>query len=136
MSRTLSTAFASHTCSWPAFRGGLFGRPVRLLPRHESHRISPCFCDTIQFGEVGGVRESEMSVIMRRSVDPRNVEVVDDQLAQVLRRKSPAEKVEMVVAANRTARLLAAAGIRYQHPEWNDAQIQAEVIRRVTSGTK
>lgn len=73
---------------------------------------------------------------MRRSVDPRNLEVVDDQLAEVLRCKSPAEKVAMVAAANRTARLLAAAGIRFQHPEWDDSQIQAEVIRRVTGGTK
>lgn len=70
------------------------------------------------------------------SVDPRNIEVIDDELAEVLRLKTPAEKVEMVAAANRTARLLAAAGIRYQNPEWNDAQIQAEVIKRVTGGTK
>ncbi len=73
---------------------------------------------------------------MSRIVKSRDVEVVDDQLAEVLRRKSPAEKVEMVAAANRTARLLAAAGVRFQHPDWNDAQIQAEVIRRVTGGSK
>jgi hypothetical protein len=45
------------------------------------------------------------------------------------------EKVAMIAAANRTARLLAAAGIRYQHPDWNDEQVQAEVIRRVCGGT-
>jgi hypothetical protein len=73
---------------------------------------------------------------MLRTVKSKNIEVVDDQLAEVLRVKSPADKVEMVAAANRTARLLAAAGIRFQHPEWDDAHIQAEVIRRVTGGTK
>jgi hypothetical protein len=73
---------------------------------------------------------------MSRTLDPRNIEIVDEQLAKVLRHKTPAEKVEMVAAANRTARLLAAAGIRYQHPEWNESQVQAEVVRRVSGGTK
>lgn len=73
---------------------------------------------------------------MSSIVNPNSIEAIDDQLAQVLRSKSPAEKVEMVAAANRTARLLAAAGIRYQHPDWDEAQVLAEVIRRVTGGTK
>jgi hypothetical protein len=72
---------------------------------------------------------------MSQSVDPRNIEAIDDDLAGVLRNKTPAERVEMIAAANRTARRLAAAGIRYQHPDWTDAQIQAEVIRRVCGGT-
>jgi len=63
-------------------------------------------------------------------------EVVDDDLAKVLREKSPAERVEMIAAANRTARLLAAAGVRFQRPHWNESQIQAEVIRRVCGGTE
>jgi hypothetical protein len=44
--------------------------------------------------------------------------------------------VEMVAAANRTARLLAAAGTRFVHPDWDEAQVQAEVIRRVCGGTE
>jgi hypothetical protein len=73
---------------------------------------------------------------MWRNSNPTNIEVIDDQIAEVLRRKTPAEKVEMVAAANRTARLLAAAGTRYQHPNWDDLQVQEEVIRRVAGGTK
>jgi hypothetical protein len=42
----------------------------------------------------------------------------------------------MIDAANRTARMLAAAGIRYQHPNWTDEQVHAEVIRRVCGGTE
>ena len=56
-------------------------------------------------------------------------------MVEVLRRKSAAERVEMIGAANRTARMLAAAGIRFQHPQWTDEQIQAEVIKRVCGGT-
>lgn len=67
---------------------------------------------------------------------PKQIESVDPALVEVLRAKSPAEKIEMVAAANRTARLLAAAGTRLLHPEWDEAQIQAEVIRRVSGGSK
>jgi hypothetical protein len=42
----------------------------------------------------------------------------------------------MINAANQTARLLAAAGIRFTHPQWDEAQVQAEVIRRVCGGSK
>jgi len=72
---------------------------------------------------------------MSHNVDPRNIEVIDDDLAEVLRKKSPAERVQMIAAANRTARLLAAAGIRFRHPDWNERRIQDEVIRRVCGGT-
>jgi hypothetical protein len=65
----------------------------------------------------------------------RQIEVIDDCMAQVLRAKTPLERVQMIGASNRTARLLAAAGARFQHPEWTDEMIQAEVIRRVCGGT-
>jgi len=67
---------------------------------------------------------------------PKQIESMDAALADVLRTKTPAEKIAMVAAANRTARLLAAAGARLLHPDWNEAEIQAEVIRRVSGGTK
>jgi hypothetical protein len=73
---------------------------------------------------------------MSRNIDPRNIEVIDDAVAEILRQKSPAERVAMITDANRTARLIAAAGIRYQHPDWDEAQVHAEVLRRVCSGTK
>lgn len=68
---------------------------------------------------------------MPRSIDPRHIEVIDDQMAEVLRSKTPAERIEMIGDANETARLLAAAGVRYQHPSWSEAQIQQEVARRM-----
>jgi hypothetical protein len=64
-----------------------------------------------------------------------NIEIVDNDLVPIMREKTPAERVQMIGAANRTARLLAAAGIRYQHPDWNEKQVHAEVIKRVCGGT-
>ena len=68
---------------------------------------------------------------MSRKIDPRNIEVIDDDLAAVLRQKTPAERVAMITAANRTARLIATAGVRFQNPDWDETQVHAEVLRRV-----
>jgi hypothetical protein len=64
-----------------------------------------------------------------------NIETLDPAMVEVLKAKTPAERIAMVGEANRTARILAEAGARYLHPDWDDAQIQAEVVRRVTGGT-
>jgi hypothetical protein len=72
---------------------------------------------------------------MHRPIDSARIEVVDDALAEVLRKKSPAQRIQMIGDANHTARILAAGGVRYQHPDWDDAQVQAEVLKRVCGGT-
>jgi hypothetical protein len=75
--------------------------------------------------------EPEIMSTMR----PIRIESIDDDSVSVLRDKSPPERVQMIGAANRTARLLAAAGIRYRHPDWTETQIHDEVIRRVCGGS-
>lgn len=67
---------------------------------------------------------------------PMRIELVSPDVVEMLRGKTPAEKVEMISAANRTARLLAAAGVRFAHPDWDESQVKEEVIRRVCGGTK
>jgi hypothetical protein len=67
--------------------------------------------------------------------DLASIEVVDDTMAGILRHKAPAERVAMISAANRTARLLAAAGAKFSHPKWSEAEIEAEVLKRVCGGT-
>ncbi len=69
-------------------------------------------------------------------LDRGQIEVVDDGMAEVLRQKTPAERVEMISAAHRTARRLIEAGIRHQYPDWDDQQVEAEVLRRLISGTE
>jgi hypothetical protein len=68
---------------------------------------------------------------MRHSIDPRNIEVVDDNVAAILRTKSPGERIRMAGEANDTARLVAAAGIRHFHPDWSEDQVRREVARRM-----
>jgi hypothetical protein len=72
---------------------------------------------------------------MSRPVDPRNIEVIDDQMAAILRDKSVTGRIAMSADANDTARLLAAAGIRHVHPDWSEDQVQQEVARRMLGAT-
>jgi hypothetical protein len=69
------------------------------------------------------------------SNSPNHFETLDPVMIEVFKSKTPAERIAMVAAANRTARTLAAAGARYLHPDWDESQIQAEVARRVAGGT-
>ena len=67
---------------------------------------------------------------------PLHIESLDEQMVAILREKTPAQKVAMIAAAHRTARMLAKAGVRYLHPDWSEEQIQSEILRRMTSGTR
>lgn len=60
-----------------------------------------------------------------------HVELVDDRILEIVRGKTPAERIAMILDANDTARSLAAAGIRHCHPDWNERRLQAEVARRM-----
>jgi hypothetical protein len=68
-------------------------------------------------------------------LDKGQIEVVDDAVAEILRRKTPAERVQMALDANRLGRQLIAGHLHTIHPDWNDDQIQAEVARRMLRGT-
>jgi hypothetical protein len=67
--------------------------------------------------------------------DARRIEVLDSIMVEVLRSKTPAERVAMGLECNRTARLLIEGHLRTQHPEWSDEQVAAEIARRMLGGT-
>jgi hypothetical protein len=73
---------------------------------------------------------------MNWRLDGGQIEVVEEAVADVLRRKTPAQKVEMISAAHRTARILMAAGIRHRHPDWDELQVEAAVLRRLLGGAE
>jgi hypothetical protein len=72
---------------------------------------------------------------MRRVIDPRRIEVVDDDVVRFLPDKTPAERIAIGFAANRTVRLVIEGALRSDHPQWTDSQIRAEVAQRMLNGT-
>jgi hypothetical protein len=71
----------------------------------------------------------------RWRLDAGQIEVVDDDVAAVLRRKTPVQRLAMVFAANRTMRLRLTAALRAWHPDGSNEAVRREVARRMTRGT-
>jgi hypothetical protein len=67
---------------------------------------------------------------MRR---PPVVEVIDEEVATILRRKSGAERLQRADEMNQSARELIEASVRAAHPDWSDPAVRLEVARRVGS---
>jgi hypothetical protein len=74
-------------------------------------------------------------VRLRWRLDAGQIEVVDDDVAEILRRKTAAERLEMAFAANRLMRQIIEGAIRTWHPDWPDDEVRREVARRMTRGT-
>lgn len=65
----------------------------------------------------------------------RLIEVVDDAMAEIYRSKTPAERLAMIFAGNRTMRLRLQGHLRTYHSDWSDVEIKREVARRMLGGT-
>jgi hypothetical protein len=59
------------------------------------------------------------------------VEIIDAEMALILRTKSGHEKLRRVDEMNQAARELIESAVRNAHPSWPDAKVQFEVARRI-----
>jgi hypothetical protein len=67
-------------------------------------------------------------------LDPRRIEVMDDRMAEILRRKTPEEKMAMANAMWRSARTMLVFSLRQARPDWTAEQINREIARRMLHG--
>lgn len=63
-----------------------------------------------------------------------NFEMIDDEVAAVLRRKTGAERLEIAFGMIRSARAMLESHFRTQHPDWDEEKIQREASKRIASG--
>jgi len=63
------------------------------------------------------------------------IEVVEDEMAAVLRRKTGAQRLKIVDALYRSAWNLIETNVRGSHPDWNEPQVRAAVAARIAGGT-
>ena len=68
---------------------------------------------------------------MKRPIDPRRIEVVDHDVAAILRKMQPHECVALTAQAFETARELATAQVMRAYPDWTQEQVRREVARRI-----
>ncbi len=62
-------------------------------------------------------------------------ECISDAMAELLRSKSPEERLAMLDGMWRSARCMIEHALRDQHPEWNDERILREIARRLSHGS-
>jgi hypothetical protein len=68
-------------------------------------------------------------------LDPRQIEVMDDAMAEVYRNKSPAERLRIANEMYIFARQVIRAQIVTNHPDWTDEQVKRETARRISNGS-
>lgn len=63
------------------------------------------------------------------------IEVVDDDMAEVLRNKTSAERIEIGLGLWTSARNMLLAHLSRSHPEWDRDKVEREVARRLSHGS-
>ena len=66
---------------------------------------------------------------------PSKIEMVDDAIADILRRKSGAEKIAMVADGWPLLRAMHASQVRRDHPDWDEERVRRETSRRMANGS-
>ena len=67
-------------------------------------------------------------------LDPGQIEVVDDAMADVLRKKTGAERLAIAFDLFSSARRTLINVLTDQHPDWTPDQVVAEAARRLSHG--
>ena len=65
---------------------------------------------------------------------PKIFEVVDNQVAEVLRRKTPAERLRIGFDMWTSVRRMLLSHIGHTHPEWSRPDVEREVAKRMLHG--
>ncbi|MFV1975744.1 MAG: hypothetical protein ACC651_08335 [Candidatus Scalindua sp.] len=64
----------------------------------------------------------------------RNIEVLDNLMVQVLKNKTPQERLMITFNMWRSAKKQLTNYLRSLHSEWDEKEIQQEVARRLSHG--
>jgi hypothetical protein len=67
-------------------------------------------------------------------LDQGQIEAVDDTMAEILRRKTPAERIRIGFTLWTSARDMLMTHLEKTHPDWDNGRIEKEVARRLSHG--
>ncbi len=67
-------------------------------------------------------------------LDRGQIEVLDDQMADILRSKTVAERLAIADQMWMFARQLIASTLRSEHPDWDARRLEREIARRLSHG--
>lgn len=75
-----------------------------------------------------------LSLENKLRLDDGQIEIVDDAVAEILRCKTPAERIKIGFNLWDSAHNMLTTHLKRMHPEWNSARINQEVARRLSHG--
>lgn len=61
-------------------------------------------------------------------------EMMDNQMAEILRQKSEAERLRIAGRMWTSARVMLQGVIRLEHTNWDETQVNREIARRISHG--
>jgi hypothetical protein len=67
-------------------------------------------------------------------IDPRNFEVVDDDMAEVFRAMTGAQRLKIANDLFESARRMIASHLAAEHPDWDEGRVREETARRLSHG--
>jgi hypothetical protein len=65
---------------------------------------------------------------------PKAFEMVDDDVAKILSRKTEAERLQIAFDMWEFARQMILANLRAEHPDWDESSLTRAVARRMSHG--
>ena len=69
-------------------------------------------------------------------LDKGQIEVVDDKVAEILKKKTGQERLKMVWDSWTYFCQRTEAHLKSSHPEWTEEEIQKEIVKRVLYGAE
>jgi hypothetical protein len=72
---------------------------------------------------------------MAGRLDPRQVEVLDEAMAEILRHKRPQDRLRIGFDLWISTHKMLTTLVRHSHPEWDEKAVEREVARRLLHGT-
>jgi len=63
-----------------------------------------------------------------------SINIMDDAMADILRQKTPLERLRIAGRMWKSARVMLRGSIRTFHPDWTEGQANRELIRRISHG--
>jgi len=64
----------------------------------------------------------------------RNIEIIDDKMAEILRNKTPQERLAITFKMWESAKKQLKNHLITIHPEWTEKEVHREVIKRLSHG--
>lgn len=68
-------------------------------------------------------------------LDRGQIEVVDDVVAEILRRKTPSERIQIACDLWASVHRMLITHLRETHPDWDSKKVEKEVAKRLSHDT-